>query len=154
VSTGNRASRTGSYGPTSVDRKWGLFLCALVLPGESWSLRSADTGLQTHRRNKLKPETARKFNTRDYQMAKGNRKNLTNTNQDYLTSSESSTPTTASPGYPNTPEKQDLDLKQYLMMLVEDFKNAINNSFKEIQENMAKQVDILKKETEKSLKEL
>jgi hypothetical protein len=59
-----------------------------------------------------------------------------------------------SPGYPNTPEKQNLDLKSYLMMLVEDFKKGINNSLKEIQENTAKQVEVLKRETQKSLKEL
>jgi hypothetical protein len=58
-------------------------------------------------------------------------KNLTKRNQDYSASSEPSTPTTASPGYPNTPKKQDLDLK-YLMMLVEDFKKGINNSLREI----------------------
>jgi hypothetical protein len=35
-------------------------------------------------------------------------------------------PTTASPGYSNTPEKQDSDLKSLnLMMLVEDFKRAL-----------------------------
>ena len=60
-------------------------------------------------------------------MVKGKRKNLTNRNQDYLASSELSTPTTASPQYPNTPEKQDLDLKSYFMMLVEDFNKGINN---------------------------
>ena len=71
-----------------------------------------------------------------------------------------------SPGYPNTPEKQDSDLKSYLMMVVEDFRKGINNSLKEIQENMtkqvevlkelqentAKQVEVLKEETQKSLK--
>jgi hypothetical protein len=51
------------------------------------------------------------INTRDYQMAKGNCKNLTNRNQEHWASSEPSMLTTASPGYPNTPEKQDLDLK-------------------------------------------
>jgi DNA anti-recombination protein RmuC len=71
-----------------------------------------------------------------------------------LASSEPSTPTTTSPGYPNTPEKQDLDLKSYLMMLVEDFKKDIKNSLKEIQENTAKQVEALKEETQKRLKEL
>jgi hypothetical protein len=40
------------------------------------------------------------------------------------------------------------------MMVVEDFKKGINNSFKEIQENTAKQVEVLKEETQKSLKEL
>ena len=40
------------------------------------------------------------------------------------------------------------------MMLVEDFKQGINNPLKEIQENTAKQVKALKEETQKSLKEL
>jgi BMFP domain-containing protein YqiC len=39
-------------------------------------------------------------------------------------------------------------------MLVEDFKKGIDNSFKEIQENMAKQVEVLKDEVQKSFKEL
>jgi DNA repair exonuclease SbcCD ATPase subunit len=65
-------------------------------------------------------------------MVKGKHKNLANRNQDHLTSSEPSTPTTASPVYPNTPEMQHWDFKSYLMMLVEDFKKGINNSFKEI----------------------
>jgi hypothetical protein len=87
-------------------------------------------------------------------MAKGNCKNLTNRNQDHLVSSECSTPTTACPGYSNTLEKQDLDLKSYLMMLIEDFKKDINNSLKEIQGNTAKQLEALKEKTQKSLKEL
>jgi hypothetical protein len=62
-------------------------------------------GIETHLRNKLQPETARTSNTRDFQMAKGNHKNLNNRNQDYLASSEPSTPNTASRGYPNTMEK-------------------------------------------------
>jgi hypothetical protein len=69
------------------------------------------------------------------QMVKGKHQNLTNRNKDHSPSSEPSTPTSASPGYPNTPEKQDSDVKSYLMMLVEDFKTGINNSLKEIQEN-------------------
>jgi hypothetical protein len=68
-------------------------------------------------------------------MAKDKQKNLTNRKQDQWASSEPSMPTTVSPGYPNTPEKQDSDLKSYLMMLVEDFKKGINNSLKGIQEN-------------------
>ena len=87
-------------------------------------------------------------------MAKGKCKNLTNQNQEHSASSEPSMPTTVSPGYPNTPEKQDADLKSYLMMVVEDFKKGINNSLKEIQENTAKQVEDIKKEAQKSLKEL
>jgi chromosome segregation ATPase len=87
-------------------------------------------------------------------MAKGKHKNLINRNQDHSASSEPSMPTTVSPGYPNTPKKQDSDLKSYLMMLVEDFKKGINNSLREIQENTAKQVEVLKEETQKSLNEL
>jgi hypothetical protein len=60
-------------------------------------------------------------------MAKGKHNNLTNRNQDHSASPEPSTPTKVSPGYPNTPENQNSDLKSYLMMLVEDFKKDINN---------------------------
>ena len=63
-------------------------------------------------------------------MAKGKQKNLTNGNQDHSPSLESSTPTSPSPGHPNTTEKLDLDLKVYLMMMVEDIKKDFNNSFK------------------------
>jgi hypothetical protein len=84
----------------------------------------------THRRNKLQPETARTSNSRDYQMVKGKCKNLSNRNQDYSASSEPSNPTTASAGYANTLEKQDMDVKSYLMLLVEDFKKDISNSKK------------------------
>jgi hypothetical protein len=92
----------------------------------------ANTGLQTHRRNKFQPETARTFNTRDYQVVKGKCKNLTNRIQEYLASSELSTHTTASTGYHNTLEKQDSYLKSHLMILVEDFKKDINSFLKEI----------------------
>jgi hypothetical protein len=61
-----------------------------------------------------------------------------------LASSEPSYPTTASPGYPNTLEKQDSYLKSYLTMLIEDFKKDINNSLKKIQKNTAKQVEVLR----------
>jgi hypothetical protein len=40
------------------------------------------------------------------------------------------------------------------MMMIEDFKKSINNSLKEIQENTDKQVETLKEEAQKSLKEL
>jgi hypothetical protein len=56
------------------------------------------------------------------------------------------------PGYPNTPEKQDSDLKLHLMMMIEDFKKEINNSLKEIQENTSKQLEALKEETQIPLK--
>jgi hypothetical protein len=80
-------------------------------------------------------------------MARSRGKNISNRNQDYLASSELSSPNTTSPGYPNTPEKQDSDLKSHLMMMIQDFKKDINNSLKEIQENTGKQVEALKEET-------
>jgi hypothetical protein len=40
------------------------------------------------------------------------------------------------------------------MILVEYFKKDIDNSLKEIQENTAKEVELLKEEKQKSLKEL
>ena len=88
-----------------------------VLPGESWSPRRADSqaGLQVHKWDKLKAEKEKPNNTRDNQMAKGKHKKLTNRNQDYLASSEPNSHNTASCGYPNTLEKQDLDLKSHLM---------------------------------------
>jgi hypothetical protein len=87
-------------------------------------------------------------------MAKSKHMNIANRNQEYLASSEPSSPTTASSRYPKTPEKQDVDLKSHLMMLIEDFEKDINNSVEEIQENTGKQVEALKDETQKSLKEL
>jgi hypothetical protein len=80
-------------------------------------------------------------------MSKGKDKNLTNRNQDHSPSSEPSTPTSPSPGHPNTPKKLDPDLKAYLIMMVEDIKKDFNNSLKEIQENTAKQVEVLNEET-------
>jgi hypothetical protein len=78
-------------------------------------------------------------------MAKGKHKNLPNRNQDHSQSSEPSTPTSARPGDPNTPEKLDTDLKAYLMMKVEDIKKDFNNSLKEIHENTVKNYKSLKK---------
>jgi hypothetical protein len=55
-------------------------------------------------------------------------------------SSESSSPTTASSEYTNTPVNQESALKSYLTKIIESFKEDINNSLKEIQENTGKQV--------------
>ena len=85
-------------------------------------------------------------------MAGGKHKNRSNRNQGYLASSEPNSPTIASPEYTITREKQDSDLKSHLMMIIEDFKKDINNSVKEVQENTGKQVEALKEETQKSLK--
>jgi chromosome segregation ATPase len=87
-------------------------------------------------------------------MAKGRHKNITNRNQDHSPSSECSTPTPPSPGHPNTPEKLDLDLKAYLMMMVEDIKKDFNNSLKETQENTAKELQVLKEKEENISKQV
>ena len=87
-------------------------------------------------------------------MVKGKCKNLTNRKQDHSPSSEPSTPTTASPGHPNTPKNLDPDLKAYLMMMVEDIKKEFNNSFKEIQENTAKELQVLKEKQKNTTKQV
>jgi septal ring factor EnvC (AmiA/AmiB activator) len=87
-------------------------------------------------------------------MAKGKLKNLTNRNQDHSPSSEPSTPTSTSPGHPNTPKKLDQDLKAHLMMMVEDIKKDFNNSLKEIQENNAKELQVLKEKLENTTKQV
>ena len=67
-------------------------------------------------------------------------KSISNRNQGYLASSEPNSPTIAGPGYIITPEKQDMDINSFLIMMMEDYKTDINNSLKEIQENTFKQV--------------
>ena len=59
-------------------------------------------------------------------MAGGKYKNISNRNQGY-------SPTIASPGYIMTLEKQNSDLKSFLMIVIVDFKKNINNSLKEYQ---------------------
>ena len=85
-------------------------------------------------------------------MVKGKHKNLTNRNQDRTPSSECSTPTSPSPGHPNTPEKLDLDLKACLRIMVVDIKKDFNNSLKEIQENTAIELQVLNKKEENTSK--
>ena len=67
-------------------------------------------------------------------MAKGKCRNITNRNQGNRAASEPSSPLAAYPGYTNTPEKQDMDLKARVMMLLQDHMKDINKSLKEIQE--------------------
>jgi hypothetical protein len=82
----------------------------------------------------------RATSTSDNQMAGGKHENRSSRKQGNLASSEPNSPTIASPGYTITQEKQDLDLKSLLMMMMEDFK-------KEIQENTGKQPEAMKEET-------
>jgi len=59
-------------------------------------------------------------------MARGKRRNPSNRNQDYISSSEPNSTTKANTEYPNTPEKQDLDLKSQMITMVEYFKKDIS----------------------------
>jgi hypothetical protein len=63
-------------------------------------------------------------------------------------------PTLPSPGHPNTPEKVDLDLKPYLMMMVEDIKKEFKNSLKEIKKKTAKDLQVLKEKQENTTKQV
>jgi hypothetical protein len=139
---------------TVLDRILPVFVCTVELtcatalhtkvpPREGWSPSNADT--QTYRRDMPQPETKRPVNTTDNQMTRGKCKNISNRNQGYLPSSEPSSTTTASSGYPNTLEKQNSDLKSHLMMMIVNFKKDINNSLKELQENTIKQVKEMNK---------
>ena len=144
--------------PRSADTLKITALCTPLPPGESWSPRSPDTpkitGSQVHRREKLQSEAPRPTNTRNKQMVRSKHNNLSNRNQSYLASSEPSSPTTESSVYTNIPEKPDSDLISHLMIMIEDFKNYVNYSLKEIHENTGKQVEALKEKTQKSFKEL
>jgi gas vesicle protein len=87
-------------------------------------------------------------------MVGGKHNNRSTRSQGYLASSEPNTPSIARPGYNTTPEKQDIDLKSLLLMMMEEFEKDINNSLKEVQENTGKQVESHKEESQKFLKEL
>jgi hypothetical protein len=65
-------------------------------------------------------------------MVGGNHKNKSNRNQGYLASSESNSPTISTSGYIIIPEKQDMDLKSLLIMMMKDIKRDINKSLEEI----------------------
>jgi hypothetical protein len=58
-------------------------------------------------------------------MSGGKHKNRSNRNQGILASSKPKYPTIASPGYTITPEKQVMDLKSLLMMMMEDYRKKI-----------------------------
>jgi hypothetical protein len=75
---------------------------------------------------------------------KGRSENTNSRTPCNLALSEHSFPT-SSPGYPNTPEEQDSDLKSVLMKMIEATKKYINNFLEERQENTIKQVKELTK---------
>jgi hypothetical protein len=78
-------------------------------------------------------------------MVRNEGKNKIKSNQRYLASSEISSPTAVSPGYPNTRGNQYSDLKLHLMMKIKNFDKDLNNSLKEIHENTGKHVETLKR---------
>ena len=86
----------------SAHRSWpcATALHTQILPRERWSPRSIDT--KSYRRGKPQSEIAKPNNTRDSQMVRSNFENISNRNQGYSASSESSSPTKANPGYSNT----------------------------------------------------
>jgi len=55
------------------------------------------------------------------QMERGKCKKLSKRNQGHMAPPEPSSSNTASPGYPNTPEKQEFALKSQFMEMLEDF---------------------------------
>jgi hypothetical protein len=57
---------------------------------------------------------------------------------------ESRYPTTTILGCPNIHEAQENYLKSNLMKMIEVFKEETNKSYKEIQENKIKEIDVLK----------
>ena len=77
-----------------------------------------------------------------------------NRNQCYLATPEPSFTTRVSHVSSNTPEKQDLDQKSHLMMMIEDFKKVTSNSLEKIPENINKQVEDVKEYTNKFIKEI
>ena len=85
-------------------------------------------------------------------MVKGKRKNPTNRSQDHSPSSEPRTPTSPNPGHPNTPEKVDLDLKAYLMMMVEDIKKDFITHLRKYRRTLLKSYKSLKKNRKTLLK--
>jgi hypothetical protein len=58
-------------------------------------------------------------------MARGTLKIISNRSKCIVAPSEPNSSTTASPGYPTTPEKHDVDLKSHLMKIIQAFKNSL-----------------------------
>ena len=74
-------------------------------------------------------------------MSKGKLKNISNRSQSNVAPTEPSSPTTARPEHSNTTEAQEENLKTNFMEMTEVFKEEINKSLKEIQENTNKQLE-------------
>jgi len=75
-------------------------------------------------------------------MARGKHRNPSNRKQDYMASSEPNSPTKTNKEYPNTPEKQDLVSKSYLIMMME----------KDVKNSLREQVEAYREESQKCLR--
>ena len=113
--------------PVGRPHRWSAMVRATGLPGDLKQPKDKGGRLQT--------ESPRPANTRDNQMVRSKPKIISNWSQYIWASSEPSSPTIARPECTNIPENQESDLKSYLMKIIESFKENINNSLKEIQEN-------------------
>jgi uncharacterized coiled-coil protein SlyX len=82
-------------------------------------------------------QRARTGSTRDNQMSRGSARTYA-TETRLLGIIKHSSPTTASPGYPITPEKQDSELKLLFMMMIEAFKKGKNSSLKKYRRTQIK----------------
>jgi hypothetical protein len=93
------------------------------------------------------PITTGTFRDQSYPDSKRPSKEYSQQKPGHLTPPEYSYPTTASPGYPNTTKAQENDLKYNFIKMAEAFKEEMNESLKEIQENTIKQEKVSKEET-------
>jgi spore germination protein YaaH len=85
------------------------------------------------------------YNKPKTQITRGQYKNTFNNTQGNMALPEPSYPITAHPGYSNTVEAQENDLKSNLMKMIVVFKEQINKLLKEIQEYSIKQVKEMNK---------
>jgi uncharacterized protein YukE len=111
-----------------------------------------------HAVGRIQKETPRLVNARDNQVARGKHKTISNRSQ-YIQYIHSGTIITQFSYHsklwiPDTPEKQDVDLKSYLIKIIQSFKEDINNLLKKMQENTGKLVEVLKEETNEPLKDV
>ena len=84
--------------------------------------------------------TEEHLGTKAIQIAKGPQKDTINKGHSHMTPLEHTYMSVVSPGYPNTTKAQENDLKSNLIKMIEAFKEEMNKSLKEIQENTITQV--------------
>jgi hypothetical protein len=85
-------------------------------------------------------------------MVGGKNKKECNRNQGYLASSELNSPTLTRTGYTIIPEKQNMDLKSLLMMMMEDYKKDTNNPLNKYRRKQVNRWKPLKRKHKNPLK--